>query len=251
MSSSMENVYDKSEEDLTQMEPKTDSFWDIGNYKRVVKRMDDGAKLCSEFVKMAQERAEIEAKYVKGLQQWARRWEDSISKGPEYGSLEVGWKAVLKEATRMSETYVDIHRKILNDIIESVNAWKSQNYHRSMLHFKECKKVEDGFFKSQKPWAKKLGKSNRARKAYHHAAKELEMQTNSLQLAENNPDYSMEQCGKVREKRDRAQKDMDKVLAKYKERLSDLQHYQSRLVGGWVGGWVRRDEREGGRGSGG
>ena len=82
-------VVTRSEEDLSLIVAKTDSFWDIGNYKRVVKRTDDGARLCSDFIKMVQERADIEAKYVKNLQHWSKKWEDLVSKGPEYGSLEV------------------------------------------------------------------------------------------------------------------------------------------------------------------
>ena len=61
----------KSEEDF--IAAMTDSFWDIGNYKRVVKRVDDGAKLCVEYGKMINERAEIEAKYAKRLQEWAKK----------------------------------------------------------------------------------------------------------------------------------------------------------------------------------
>lgn len=130
----------QSEEDITQLVAKTDSFWDIGNYKRVVKRIDDGARLCSDFTKMAQERSEIEAKYVKHLQQWARKWDDLVTKSPEYGSLEVGWKASLKEATKLAEVHLEIQRKILDDIIDSVQTWRSQKYHKSFVNLKETKK---------------------------------------------------------------------------------------------------------------
>lgn len=220
----------RSEEDLTQIVAKTDSFWDIGNYKRVVKRIDDGARLCSDFVKMAQERADIEAKYVKNLQHWARKWDDLVSKGPEYGTLEVGWKATLKEAVKLADIHVEIHRKIQDEIIESIQSWKSQNYHKSLMHLKETKKADDGFARAQKPWAKRLQKTQRTKKMFHQAARELEFQSNALQVAESNPDCTGEQCAKIRDKRDKAQKDLDKTLGKYKERLGDLQHYQSRYI---------------------
>ena len=216
----------RSEEDITQLVAKTDSFWDIGNYKRVVKRIDDGARLCSDFVKMAQERSDIEAKYVKHLQQWARKWDDLVIKGPEYGSLEIGWKASLKEATKLAEVHLEIQRKILDEIIESVQSWRTQKYHKSFVNLKETKKAEDSFARAQKPWTKRLEKLRRAKKTFHQAARELDVQTSSLQQAERNPDYGNEHCAKVRERQDKAQRELDKVVAKYRERLGDLQHYQ-------------------------
>ena len=216
----------QSEEDITQLVAKTDSFWDIGNYKRVVKRIDDGARLCSDFTKMAQERSEIEAKYVKHLQQWARKWDDLVTKSPEYGSLEVGWKASLKEATKLAEVHLEIQRKILDDIIDSVQTWRSQKYHKSFVNLKETKKAEDNFARAQKPWTKRLEKLRRAKKAFHQASRELDVQTSTLQHAGSNPDIGSEQCGKLRERQDKAQRELDKVVAKYRERLGDLQHYQ-------------------------
>ena len=91
------STLNRSEEDLLDVQARSDSFWDIGNYKKVVRRIDDGARLCSDLTKMAQERADIEAKYARHLQAWSKKWEDIVSKGPEYGSLETGWKATFKE----------------------------------------------------------------------------------------------------------------------------------------------------------
>ncbi|KAL5501953.1 hypothetical protein EMCRGX_G008638 [Ephydatia muelleri] len=192
--------------------------------------MEEGARLCTDFVKMAQERAEIEAKYVKNLQQWSRKWDDLVSKGPEYGTILDGWKAALREATRLAEVHVEVHRKIQDELVESMNSWRAEHYHRSIVNFKEIKKAEDGFLKAQKPWATRLQKTSRARKAFHQAARELEAQNSSLQSSESNPDCNGEQLSKVRERRDKAQREVDKTLAKYKEKLGDLQHYQGRYI---------------------
>lgn len=39
------------------------NFWEINNYKKTIKRMEDGARLCEDFMKMVNERAEIESTY--------------------------------------------------------------------------------------------------------------------------------------------------------------------------------------------
>lgn len=59
----------------------SDSFWEPGNYKRTTKRIEDGYKLCSEFLAMVQERADIEKNYAKSLKAWSKKWNELIEKG--------------------------------------------------------------------------------------------------------------------------------------------------------------------------
>ena len=59
----------------------SDSFWEPGNYKRTTKRIEDGNKLCAEFVTLVSERADIEKNYAKSLKSWALKWNNAIEKG--------------------------------------------------------------------------------------------------------------------------------------------------------------------------
>ena len=43
------------------------NFWEVNYYKTTVKRMEDGAKLCEDFMKMVSERAEIEMMYCNKM----------------------------------------------------------------------------------------------------------------------------------------------------------------------------------------
>ena len=44
------------------------NFWDVNSYKRTVKRIDDGARLCDDLMKLLAERAEIEGLYATKLE---------------------------------------------------------------------------------------------------------------------------------------------------------------------------------------
>lgn len=220
----------KSEEELDFI-AHSQSFWDIGNYRKVVKRVDDGARLCSDLIKMSQERAEIEAKYAKHLQQWTKKWEDTIMKGPEYGSLEIGWKAVSLEGTRLAEIHYDCREK-LEEVVKRMSDWKHQRYHRTMPSgkLKEVKKAEDGYQKAQKLWAKDLVRNSKAKKAYHQVSRELEALNSVLTSAEMSSEVPPEQLQKLREKVEKMEREKQRSREKYIERLDELQHQKKHYV---------------------
>lgn len=77
--------------------------------------------------------------------------------GPQYGSVERAWLAVMTEAEKVSELHQDVKNNLLNEDVEKVKNWQKEAYHKQMIGgFKEAKEAEEGFKKAQKPWAKKL-----------------------------------------------------------------------------------------------
>ncbi len=220
----------KSEEDLDTV-ALTQSFWDIRNYRKVVRRIDDGHKLSSDLMKMIQERMETETKYIKHLQQWSRKWDDYISKSPEYGSLESGLKALFLSTSRVAEVHTSCQKK-LDELIKTVAEWRTDHYHKSIGgKLKESKKADEGFQKAQKPWEKNFDRTNKAKKAYHQVAKDMELAENTLKNAEDNPaEYSQDQMIKLRERREKAVREKEKAIRKYKELLDDLFHHKRHYI---------------------
>jgi len=206
----------------------TDSFWEPGNYRRTTKRIEDGEKLCRDLILLVQERANIEKDYSKSLKTWSNRWNSMIEKGPEYGTTEAAWKAVLVEADRRCELHTRVKDNLANDVVGSIKNWQKDNYHRQMLQLKEKKEMEDSFRKAQKPWAKLLEKVHKAKANYHMACKNEKTAVNQERNATKDSSLSQDQVRKLQDKVNKCQEQVKKCKDNYELALLDITNYNSR-----------------------
>uniref|UniRef100_A0A8C6SWY2 Protein kinase C and casein kinase substrate in neurons 1b n=1 Tax=Neogobius melanostomus TaxID=47308 RepID=A0A8C6SWY2_9GOBI len=195
----------------------------VGNYKRTVKRIDDGHRLCNDLMNCIQERAKIEKAYAQQLTEWSKRWRQLVEKGPQYGTVERAWFGVMAEAEKVSELHQEVKNNLLNDDFEKVKNWQKDSYHKQMIGgFKETKEAEEGFRKAQKPWAKKLKELETAKKSYHMACKEEKLASMREANSKGEASVAVDHQKKLQEKVEKCKQDSQKAKDKYEKALDEL-----------------------------
>ncbi|XP_015784288.1 protein kinase C and casein kinase substrate in neurons protein 1 isoform X2 [Tetranychus urticae] len=216
--------------DEAMLVPSSDSFWEPGNYKRTTKRTEDGFKLCNDLIQLISERSEIEKNYGKSLRGWAKKWNEQIEKGPEYGTMEAAWKAVNSEAERRCNIHLQIKDKLIDDVVPQIKQWQKDNYHKSMMQLKEKKDFDDAFKKAQKTWAKHFEKVNKAKIDYHSACKNERSAVNLERNASGDTSLSPDQVKKLQDRVIKCKDEVQKTKEKYEQALKEINEYNAKYI---------------------
>nr|XP_042122440.1 protein kinase C and casein kinase substrate in neurons protein 1 [Peromyscus maniculatus bairdii] len=179
------------------------------------------------FLLPLEERGDIREKEMAertvGLVYWGPCNSLAFSPGPQYGSLERAWGAMMTEADKVSELHQEVKNSLLNEDLEKVKNWQKDAYHKQIMGgFKETKEAEDGFRKAQKPWAKKMKELEAAKKAYHLACKEEKLAMTREMNSKTEQSVTPEQQKKLLDKVDKCRQDVQKTQEKYEKVLEDV-----------------------------
>ncbi|XP_015665769.1 protein kinase C and casein kinase substrate in neurons protein 2 isoform X1 [Protobothrops mucrosquamatus] len=214
-------------------EPTTNSFWMPSHYQSTVKRLDDGYRVCDQIVACFQERAKIERSYALMMDEWSRKWRPLVDASPVYGSLLRAWQAFLGASERLSRLHMEMQRALVSEDAGTIRSWQHNSYHRKLFGgFKESCELENGFHRAQKPWTKKLKKTEKAKALYHKACRKEHIATlreNGIQAA-SGIEVSPDRQRALREEHQRCSQETIKIRERYEKALKELDRCSPRYI---------------------
>ncbi|XP_056263990.1 protein kinase C and casein kinase substrate in neurons protein 2 [Pseudoliparis swirei] len=207
------------------------SFWMPGNFHATVKRTEDAFQACNDIVACFQERARVERQYAQQLSEWSNKWKPVVEASPLYGSILKAWQCFLSTADRLASLHASICRSLVAEDGDRVRTWQKDTFHKKVFGgFKESQDIETGFTHAQKPWAKRLKKLDKARRAYHKVSRKEQVAREREVHAEGNPDVAIDKQKKIQEERELAQQEAEKVRARYEKVLEEVNRYAPRYM---------------------
>lgn len=212
-------------------EATSDSFYEIGQFKRTVSRIDNGHKQCDELASFIKERAAIEEQYCKMIKAWGAKYTKVLEKGSCYHTLQEAWSSMIRASEKIAEMHSSIAAEVMKTDVEKVKQWKKSNYHNLTLGgLKESKIGNDEFSKAQKPWAKVYKKVADTKKSYYTACKEEKSAQTQENTAKSDSTLPPEKVKKLQELVEKKGVERQKQKDKYEAALSDLDANNSRYM---------------------
>jgi len=203
------------------------NFWDVGSYRKTIKRIEDGAVLLDDLKSMMQERAKIEKQYAQSLQQWSKKWDGKIMRGQEVYSTSTrsAWRSLLTEADRSATEHLRVEGKISGELQNKHTLWKKDNYQKGTVtkgKHKVTRKAEDGFNKAQQPWSKLWGKVERGKAGWHAACKNEDTANKKVDKLQTSSKVTQDEIQKAKDKSSKASSESTAAKDKYETRLQNL-----------------------------
>lgn len=210
------------------------SFWEPGQYRRTVKRVDDGYSMCKELVNMIRDRCEIETKYAQALKKHAEDWHKKIEHSPAYGTMKTAWNSVLREAEQQHDLHLERRDRLTDQLVATVKSWLKDNYQKQTIPkpflTKQAKEMDENFKRAQKQWSKLYDKVGSSKKQYYGSCQKEQMALNVEKNAKADQGKSQDERLKLKDKVDKAADDKTKTKEKYDHALKEITNYNAKYI---------------------
>ncbi|ESO09304.1 hypothetical protein HELRODRAFT_97481 [Helobdella robusta] len=199
---------------------KKENFWDIDGYKKVIKRTEDGKKMCNFLMKLIEERAHIEQAYSQKLNSWYKKWTHEVDKSPEYGTNKEMLKNFVTEADKLSDVHITMKDALVHLVKSKIKNWRDNSYGVQLCKSKPAAKFEKHFKKAQKPWANQVKKVEKLRQTYEKYCKQCDTLLDQEANVNKNDSQAYQ---RAKDRCELVTRQMDQAKVQYEAAVAELE----------------------------
>ena len=199
-------------------------FCEPNQYKAAVDRCKGGYESCDLFIDIFSERARIERDYISALEKWSAASIKDISQSKEFGTNKKAWIESIRASKEIGNTHVDMARRLQENVIDKMVAYKKENYGKSLVHVKKIKEFERDFEQAQKSWVKLLEKINKAKAEYQEAQRKLKKAETAEKIIDSDRGAEEEQKNKVKLSVSSYRKESEATKSKYEQYIEEMKN---------------------------
>ncbi|KAL3858218.1 hypothetical protein ACJMK2_012816 [Sinanodonta woodiana] len=194
-----------------------EAFWEkdfIGTqgYERLLKRIQDGRKVCKDVEQFLKLRGKADQQYSKALQSLSK----SADGREETGGLGAGWQDLKVQTDRIAQYHEESGNEYIK-MAESVSKFAEEQRQLSKQYedkMRETHKAKKNLFNKMVDW----------QKTYHAKCRDLVQQEEQLKVSENNVSTTTSKdIDKLKTKLEKCREAMEQADQSYRAALENLE----------------------------
>lgn len=195
------------------------SFYDEGQYRVALDRLEQGIKCLDLLIKQIEELAKIVNRQAEKIRDWSSNSSKEIRQSSEFGTSKRSWISMIESIVLVAEQDETFGKTLQAKVVNPLSEFRARLYGKQNRFSNQKKEFEKEFRKVQKPWVSLLNDLQENRDKIAEARKKFQNAQRAEDLMKNDISHDEDQI-----------KTLSEIARKREVQLSKLKELEEDLL---------------------